>query len=163
MLPNTQKRIVRTNVLTPHIANVLVAYMTHIVRIRWEDVWDQNHSYASLIEASWDDEEEYEEWLGNLRSKASQLFRSIGATEPEISVTVVHSKLRNLMAAHSNGQPRDHLNPENNELTVKSTACCEFEGITQPLDNILHGLPSWAMDNGSYDEKRNKVCRDHNV
>ncbi|KAL7469406.1 hypothetical protein ACHAXS_011013 [Conticribra weissflogii] len=157
MLKNPHKRIVRTNVLTPHIANVLVAYMNHMVRIRWEDVWDQNHSYASLIETSWDDEEEYEEWLGNLRSKASQLFRSIGATEPEISVTVVHSKLRNLMTAHSNGEPRDHLNTENNELTVKSTACCEFEGITQPLDNILHGLPSWAMDNGSYDEKRNKI------
>lgn len=144
--------------MSPHIGNVLVAFMTHIVKIRWEDVWEQTHPYAGLIEASWDDEEEYDEWLGNLRSKASLLFRTIGSTEPEISVTVVHSKIRNLLSAHSNGEPRDHLNPENNELSAKSTACSEFEGVAQPLDNILHGLPSWAIDNGNYDQHRTKVC-----
>ena len=48
--------IVRTTVLTPHLGNVLVAYMNHMVKIHWEDVWDQAHPYARLIEASWDDE-----------------------------------------------------------------------------------------------------------
>jgi len=149
--------IVRTNVLSPHLSRVLNAYMTHVVKIRWDDVWDQNHPYSSLIEASWDDDDEYHEWLGNLRSKASQLFRAIGSTEPEIASTAIHLKVRTLLNAHSNGEPRDQLNPENNELTIHSTPCQEFEGVTQPLDNILHGIPSWALDNGSYDEKRTRI------
>lgn len=149
--------IVRTNVLSPHLGKVLTAYMHHIVKIRWEDVWEQEHPSSALIEASWDDDEAYNDWLGNLRSKASQLFRSIGNTEPEIAVTVIHSHMRALLNAHCNGEPRDQLNPENNELTVKSTACLQFEGATQPLDNILHGLPSWSVDDGSYDAKRSRI------
>mmetsp|Transcript_6441 Transcript_6441/g.14539 ORF Transcript_6441/g.14539 Transcript_6441/m.14539 type:complete len:1077 (-) Transcript_6441:1834-5064(-) len=149
--------IVRTNVLSPHLGRVLTAYMNHIVKIRWEDVWEQEHPYSALIEASWDDDEAYDDWLGNLRSKASQLFRSIGNTEPEIAVTVIHSQMRTLLNAHCNGEPRDQLNPENNELTVTSTACLKFEGATQPLDNILHGLPSWAVDDGNYDAKRSRI------
>lgn len=146
--------IVRTNVLTPHLERVLVAYMHHIVKIRWEDVWDQEHPYSALIEASWDDDEEYKDWLGNLRSKSSQLFRQIGHTEPEIAVPVIHAKMRTLLNTHCNGDPRDQLNPQNNELTVMSTACLQFEGATQPLDNILHGLPPWSVDDGNYDQKR---------
>jgi len=152
--------VLRTKVLSPHLSNVLTAYSNHIVKIRWDDVWEQDHPHSSLYEASWDDDDLYNEWLGNLRSKASQLFRYIGSTEPEIAVTAIHSKIRTLLNAHSNGEPRDQLNPENNELTVKSTACLQFEGATQPLDNILHGLPEWvAENNGSnnYDEKRTRI------
>ena len=79
--------ILRTNVLSQHLEAVLTAYMNHIVKIRWEGVWEQEHPYSALIEASWDDDDEYNDWLGNLRSKASQLFRYIGSTEPEIAVT----------------------------------------------------------------------------
>ena len=150
--------IVRTNVLSQCLERVLTAYMTHVIKIRWEDVWEQEHPYSALIEASWVDDEEYNDWLGNLRSKASQLFRSIGSTEPEIAATVIHSKIRTLLNAHCNGEPRDQLNPENkNELTVKSTACLQIEGVHQPLDNILHGLPSWSVDTGSYDQKRTRI------
>ena len=149
--------ILRTNVLSPHLGLVLQAYMNHVVRIYWENIWEQEHPQAALLEASWDDDDQYNEWLANLRSKTSQLFRYIGSTEPEIAVTTVHSKIRELLNAHSTGEPRDQLNKENNELTVSSTACLLFEGATQPLDNILHGLPSWALDNGNYDEKRNRV------
>lgn len=149
--------IVKTKVLTSHLSNVLVAYMKHLVRIRWSDVWDESHPYAALIEESWDSEEDYEDWLGNLRSKASLLFRSISHAEPEISVTIVHSKVQSLLTAHSTGEPRDQINPQNNELTPKSTACLEFEGVTQPLDNILQGLPSWSVDDGNYDPKRMKI------
>jgi len=149
--------IVKTKVLSPHLGAVLKAYMTHIVKIRWEDVWDQNHPYSSLIEASWDDEDEYNDWLANLRSKNSQLFRAIASTEPEIAVKTIHSKIVTLLNSHHSGEPRDQLNPENNELTIKSTACLQLEGGTQPLDNILHGLPSWSVDSGKHDEKRNKI------
>ena len=149
--------IVRTNVLSPHLGRVLTAYMNHIVKIRWEDVWEQEHPYSALIDASWDDDEEYNDWLGNLRSKTSQLFRSIGNTEPEIAAIAIHSKICTLLNAHCNGEPRDRLNPENNELTMKSTACLQLEGAAQPLDNILHGLPSWSVDDGNYDEKRNRI------
>ena len=149
--------IVRTKVLSPHLGRVLTAYMTHTVKIRWEDIWDQEHPYSSLIEASWDDEDEYNEWLANLRSKASQLFRSIGSTEPEIAVKTIHSKVKTLLNAHYNGEPRDQLNPENNELTVRSTACLQLEGAVQPLDNILHGLPTWSFDDGNCDDKRSRI------
>ena len=149
--------IVRTNVLSQHLETVLVAYMNHVVKIRWEDVWDQTHPFAALIEASWDDDDEYNEWLGNLRSKASQLYKSIGNTEPQIASTVIHMKICNLLNKHCNGEPRDKLNPANNELTKDSTACIEFEGATQPLEYILHGLPPWATDNGNYDQKRTGI------
>lgn len=149
--------VVRTKVLSPFIGTVLTAYMTHIVRIRWDDVWEQTHPNAKLIEASWDDDDDYDNWLVNLRSKASQLFKFIGSTEPEVSASIIHSKIRTILAAHSTGEPRDCLNPENNELTQTSTACLEFEGSTQPLDNILSGIPSWAVDDGNYDEKRSKI------
>eukprot|EP00970_Alexandrium_tamarense_P003318 scaffold529_cov196-Alexandrium_tamarense.AAC.14 len=149
--------IVKTSVLTPHLGNILVAFMQHLVKIRWDDVWEANHPFATLIDASWDDDEEYEEWLGNLRSKSSLLFRSIASAEPSISVQVIHSKIRTLLNAHSSGEPRDQLNSQNNELTAKSTACIEFEGATQPLDNILQGLPAWSIDDGNYDQKRTNI------
>ena len=131
--------------------------MKHVVKIRWEDVWEQTHPCSALIDASWDDDEEYHDWLGNLRSKTSALFRFIGNTEPQIAATAMHSKISTLLNTHCNGEPRDLLNPENNELTLMSTACLQLEGATQPLDNILHGLPSWSIDDGNYDEKRNKI------
>lgn len=149
--------IVRTKVLSPHLGRVLTAYMNHIVKVNWDDIYEQEHPYTALIEGSWDDNDDYNEWLGNMRSKASQLFRAIANMEPEISVTIVHSKLRTMLNAHYNGEPRDRLNLANNELTVKSTACIQIEGATQPLDNILSGMPSWVIDNGSYDEKRMKI------
>ena len=149
--------VVKTKMLSPHLSNVIQAYMKHLVRINWEDIWNDNHPYAALVEESWDDDESYEEWLGNLRSKASLLFRSISNAEPEISVTIIHSRIREVLNSHSTGEPRDHINPHNNELTVKSTACLEFEGVSQPLDNILQGLPSWSVDDGNYDQNRMKI------
>ena len=149
--------VVKTKVLGPHLGRVLTAYMNHMVKIRWEDVWEQEHPYSALIESSWDDEDEYNEWLGNLRSKSSQLFRSISSTAPEIAVTTMHSRVRTLLNAHCNGEPRDHINSQTNELTAKSTACMQIEGAAQALDNILHGLPSWSLDNGNYDEKRTRI------
>ena len=143
--------------MRPHLTRVLTAYMNHMVKIRWEDVWEQKHPHSALIDASWDDDEEYHDWLGNLRSKTSQLFRFIGNTEPEIAATAIHSKISTLLNAHCNGEPRDVLNPESNELTLMSTACLQLEGATQPLDNILYGLPSWSIDDGNYDEKRSRI------
>lgn len=149
--------IVRTNILRQHLGTVLAAYMNHLVKIRWEDIWDEKHPYAALIDASWDDDDEYNDWLGNLRSKASQLFRGIANSEPEIASTAIHSKITTLLKAHSNGEPRDHLNSDSKELTVMSTACLQIEGVVQPLDNTLQGLPAWALDDGNYDEKRNRI------
>jgi len=40
---------------------------------------------------------------------------------------------------------------------MRATACLQLEGATQPLDNILHGLPQWSIDDGNYDEKRNRI------
>ena len=49
------------------------------------------------------------------------------------------------LAKHGNGDPRDHTDPSNGQLTPKSEACIQFEGLVQPLDNVLDGLPTWSV------------------
>ena len=130
--------------------------MKQIVRVRWEDVEEERHPFSSLIEASWTDGEEYDAWLCDLRSKCSQLLKFIGNTEPKISAATIHSRIQEVLSMHGNGEPRNHLNPANNQLTQLSEAVLQFEGITQPLDNILQGLPEWSIrqNNAGLDSKK---------
>ena len=46
---------------------------------------------------------------------------------------------------HGNGAPLNLLDSTNQQLTVKSDAVVQFEGLAQPLENTLGGIPSWAM------------------
>lgn len=139
--PQTSK----AKVLSPFLERVLAAFMKHTVRIRWADVEEERHQFSSLLEASWTDGEEYDAWLSDLRSKCSQLLKFIGNTEPKISATAIHSRIQELLSMHGNGEPRNHLNPTSNQLTQLSEAVLQFEGVTQPLDNILQGLPEWSL------------------
>jgi hypothetical protein len=103
-------------------------------------------------------------WMGDARSKASQLFKLLGNTEPGVAASVLSSRVQRLLSQHGNGQPGDHLEPSNNQLTPLSEACMQFEALHQPIENVLNGLPSWALENdieanrqNHYDTKRAEV------
>lgn len=131
--------------LRPFAAELLNCYMDQMIRIRWEDVEEQTHPYSSLLEASFDDEQEYDDWLIEYRSKATQFFKHLGNCEPEIASQVLSTRVQALIAAHGNGEPRDHLHASNQQLTMASEAVRLLEGIVPPMENILSGLPSWAL------------------
>jgi hypothetical protein len=140
-------QMTRAHLLRPFAHRILAAYMTHVVRLRWEDVEDEIHPHTQLIEASFDDEEEYDAWIADLRSRSSLLYRFIGNTEPAISASLLNQRIKDLLAAHGDGKPTDHLEASNGQLTPKSEAVMQFEGIYHPMEYILGGIPSWAVDN----------------
>jgi hypothetical protein len=149
-------QITKVKLLQPFVQEVLSCYMDNLVRIRWEDVDDQTHPQASLMEASWDDGDEYDTWIMDFRSKASQLFKYIGNSEPHIACTTISTRIQGLVVSHGNGEPRDHLHPPNQQLTQHSLAVRLFEAVVQPFENILMGLPSWSLKanpNGSSDDR----------
>lgn len=44
-----------SDILSPHIPTVLQSYMTHMAKMRWEDVEEQIHPMSNIMEVSWDD------------------------------------------------------------------------------------------------------------
>jgi Importin beta-related nuclear transport receptor len=146
LLRDPQLSKTQTRLLQPCFERLIVAYSTHLVRIRWEDVEEQNHPYAALFEESFSDRDEYDLFLGDLRSKANLIFRMIGGIDPELGTSVLYQKFEYLFATYANGGVRDHLDPTTGELTQQSTAVMELEGFNLPLDNLIHGLPKWALD-----------------
>jgi len=106
----------QTNILRPYLERVLNAHMTHIIRIRWDDVEDQTHPLAPLLDEAWYEREEYEDWLSELRSKASQLFKLIGNTVPELAVSAMKQKVRYLLTTYGEGGLRDHIDPATNHF-----------------------------------------------
>lgn len=56
LLRDPQSASAKCNLLTPFVGELLMCYMDHIVRIRWEDVEEQAHPQSSIMGASWDDE-----------------------------------------------------------------------------------------------------------
>jgi len=103
-------------------------------------------------------QEEYELWFAELRSKSTGLFRSIAHSEPEISASYLCRKLEYLLDTHGNGEPRDHLDSSNN-LTMISDAVIQFDGVTVPLEHILQGMPSWSLEIRNDYEKRKLQVR----
>lgn len=89
--------------------------------------------------------DEYDTWSADLRSKASQLFKLIGNTEPQIGARVLNVRAQFLVTTHGNGEPFDHLDPTNNQLTQKSDAVLNFEGFCQPLEYVTAGFPAWSV------------------
>ena len=156
-------QIIRTKLMQPFAQEILNCYMDQMVRIRWDDVEDKVHPQASLMEASWDDEDEYESWIMEIRSKASQLFKFLGNSEPHIACSVLNARIQGLISSHGNGEPRDHMRPPNQQLTQQSEAVILFEAVVQPMENILTGVPSWALQsgrenaNGEKDQKRTQI------
>ena len=136
----------QTRLLQPCFERLLIAYTTHLKRLRWSDVEDQIHPYSALLEESFDDMEEYNYFLGDLRSKANLIVRLIGGIEPKLATNLMYQKFDYLFTTYGNGQLRDHINANTGELTQQSTAVLEFECFNLPLDNLIHGLPSWVLD-----------------
>lgn len=62
-------------------------------------------------------------------------------------------RILDCLGKHGSGAPRDHTDPSNGQLTPKSEACIQFEGLSQPLDNLLKGLPMWSILEDNFREK----------
>jgi len=139
-------QIIRGKLLLSFIQEILSAYLSMMVRLRWEDIDEQTHPQASLMEASWDDGDDYDAWINDMRSRSSQLFRFLGNAAPHMVCSLMNTRIQSLIAAHGDGIPKDHLDPSNQQLTPNSEAVRQFEGIVQPLENTLHGIPSWVFD-----------------
>jgi len=139
-------QIVRTQLVQPVIEEVMVAYMDHLVRFRWDDVENETHPLYEVLEASFDDEDEYDTWMSDLRSRSSLFFKLIGNVEPMIASRVLLSRVQFLLTNHGTGQPLNFLESSNNQLTQKSDAVLQFEGLYQPLENALSGIPPWALE-----------------
>ena len=135
----------KSKVLQTFVAELVDSYINHMPRLRWEDVDEQTHPQYKLIEAAWDDLDDYESWLGDYRSKASQLYKLFGNYAPDIASVTVCNRLKGLLEAHGNGEPRDHLDPNSQQLTQANEAVRQLEGIIQPIDNTLFGIPAWAI------------------
>ncbi|KAL3929587.1 MAG: hypothetical protein SGBAC_012141 [Bacillariaceae sp.] len=132
-------------ILQPVISELLTCYLNQMIKVRWDDVDEGTHPQSTLMEASWDDDEEYGRWIMDFRSKTSQLFKHIGNCEPGIAATVLLERMQVIFSAHANGEPRSHLHPQNQQLTQNSEAVRQFEAIVQPLENIMLGMPSWSL------------------
>uniref|UniRef100_A0A7S4J8L4 Exportin-5 C-terminal domain-containing protein n=1 Tax=Odontella aurita TaxID=265563 RepID=A0A7S4J8L4_9STRA len=76
-----------------------------------------------------------------------------------MSSSLIQNRIQSLISSHGNGEPRDHLDPQTNQLTPLSDANIQFEGIFLPLENILQGVPQWSvdLDRNPTDQKRVEI------
>ena len=146
LLRDPQLTTKSTQLLQPCLERVLVGFMTHLVKIRWSDVEEQEHPMSLLLEETWDDKNDYDLWIGDFRSKANLLMRLIGAVEPRLAATAVYQKFKSVFTMYGSGEIRDALNNTTGQLTQESSAVMALEGLMQPMDNLLQGMPDWALD-----------------
>lgn len=139
-------QIIKSKILRPFTQEVLACYIEKMPRIRWEDVEDQIHPQTPILEASFDDQDEYDNWVADLRSRTSLLYKNLALSDPRVAASTVSEVVKSVLLNHGNGEPLDHLDPINNQLTTKSDAVMQLEGLCQPLEALLCGLPSWALD-----------------
>jgi len=138
-----------SQILQPCLGRVLSAFMTHLARIRWQDVEEMTHPMAALMEESWEDKSNYDIWIGDFRSKANFTMRLISSIDPKLAATIMHQKFKAVFTRYGNGEVRDFVDVSTGQLTQQSTAIMELEGLCQPLENILQGMPDWALDNSN--------------
>ncbi len=135
-----------TSVIDPYVADILNCYINHMVKLDWDDVEAEVYPNSALLQASWDDEDEYDAWINDFRSKSSQLFRFMSNCQPHLAATVLTTRVKTLLTQHGTGEPRDHMGSNNQQLTSESTAVRQIEGIIHPLENTLSGLPPWSVN-----------------
>jgi hypothetical protein len=135
-----------TRMLDPLAADILTAFVTHMVRLEWEDVQDESHPQSAVLQASWDDEEDYNLWANDFRSRSSQVFKYLGNCQPHISTSVLLSRVQSTLVQYGNGDPKNHLDSDTRQLTQASEAVRQFEGLIHPLENVLIGLPPWVLN-----------------
>eukprot|EP00533_Pseudo-nitzschia_delicatissima_P009220 CAMPEP_0116104504 /NCGR_PEP_ID=MMETSP0327-20121206/14491_1 /TAXON_ID=44447 /ORGANISM="Pseudo-nitzschia delicatissima, Strain B596" /LENGTH=1505 /DNA_ID=CAMNT_0003596761 /DNA_START=256 /DNA_END=4773 /DNA_ORIENTATION=- len=135
-----------SSILDPLVTDILNCFTTHMVKLDWEQIEDGDHPQSDLMLASWEDEDEYDHWSHEYRAKSSQLFKYVGNCQPHIASSILLARIRNLIEQHGNGEPLNHLCRSNQQITNKSTASLQFEGIIHPMENILNGLPAWSLN-----------------
>jgi hypothetical protein len=136
--------IANSTIISPFAKEIMICYMDHNNKIRWEDVDNRRHQLTELIEASWDDEDDYESWFCDLRSRCTQLFKSLACIEPQTISSVLCERVHLILKQHGNGAPHDYVNA-NNQLTPKSEGVMKFEALILPVDTALSGIPKWAL------------------
>ncbi|KAL7566569.1 hypothetical protein ACA910_000637 [Epithemia clementina (nom. ined.)] len=142
-------QISRSGLLPPYAQQILSCYMNQLVKVRWADVEEETHPLYKVLEASFDDEEDYDSWMSDLRSRSSLLFKFIGHVAPAIAAETLNERLKTCLAAHGNGHPLNFLDPNSQQLTQKSDAVIQFEALTQPFETVLAGIPPWTLDDQS--------------
>ena len=135
-----------SNILDSLVTDILNCYIIHMVKLDWDEIEDGNHPQSDLFQASWEDEDDYDAWSHEFRAKSSQLFKYVGNCQPHIASSILLTRIRNLITQHGNGEPLDHLYSTNKQITQKSTASRQFEGMVHPMENILNGLPAWSLN-----------------
>lgn len=135
-----------TSVIDPYVSDILNCYINHMVKLDWDDVEAEVYPNSALLQASWDDEDDYDAWSNDFRSKSSQLFRCLSNCQPHLAAAVLTTRVKALLAQHGTGEPRDHLSSNSQQLTSNSTAVRQIEGVIHPLENTLSGLPAWSMN-----------------
>lgn len=135
-----------SKVLDPFVPEILECFTTHMVKLDWDAIEDGDHPQSDLVQASWEDEDDYDLWINEYRAKASQLFKYVGNCHPHIASSILLARIRNLVAQHGSGEPLDHICSTNQQITHKSTASRQFEGIVHPMENVLNGLPPWSLN-----------------
>jgi hypothetical protein len=135
-----------TTALDPFAADVLNSFVSHMVKLEWDDVEEEKHPQSALLQASWEDEEDYTTWANDFRSKSSQLYKYLGNYQPHVASSVLLSRFSTLLAQYGSGEPRDHIDSQTQQLTSASTAVREFESLVHPLENVLNGLPAWSLN-----------------
>mmetsp|Transcript_56492 Transcript_56492/g.137113 ORF Transcript_56492/g.137113 Transcript_56492/m.137113 type:complete len:1521 (+) Transcript_56492:169-4731(+) len=159
MLRDPQVSKASSKVLDPLLGDILSCFMTHMVKLNYDEVLENdNYPNGSLLQASWEDEDEYEAWISDFRSRSSQLYKYIGNCRPHIATAILKSRTEQLISQHSDGQPLDHL-CGNRQLSQSSTAVREFEAFTQPMDNVLSGIPSWVFENSGGNDPNSRAAQ----
>ena len=128
-----------SNVLPPYAQQILTCYMNQLVKVRWSEVENETHPHYKVLESSFDDEEDYDGWMADLRSRSSLLFKFLGNVAPAIAAETINERLKTSLAMHGNGQPLNFLDPASGQLTPKSDAVVQFEALTQPFESVLSG------------------------
>lgn len=145
-----------TNVIDPFVSDILNCFINHMVRLDWDDVDAGVYPRSALLQESWEDEDDYDAWINDYRSKSSQLFKYLSNYQPHMASSVVTTRLKTLLNQHGTGEPLDHMSTSNQQLTQESTAVRQIEGIIHPLENTLSGLPTWALN-----ERGKSISRGH--
>jgi len=139
-----------SRLLQPFLERVLSCIVDRRAKVRWDDVANRTHPHALIFEESWEDKDEFDSWLMDFRSRASQAFKLISAVAPKLAATIIQAKAQSLFSLYGScegGRGRDYVDAVTGQLTQRSTAVMELEGLSQPLDTVLQGLPQWALDN----------------
>jgi hypothetical protein len=58
----------------------------------------------------------------------------------------LNARVQSVLATHGNGDPANFVEPSNQQLTPKSDAVIQFEALYQPMDNVIGGIPTWALE-----------------